>query len=90
MKDGFDTIHASVPACMLASIGLQHHNSAVLWPVHELSDPPAKLTLHPISGSCVSTVQGLRQDSIKNIQALIAAWIDGQSEGYLKVTSSEI
>ena len=64
---------------MLASIGLRHHHSAVLRPISDLSDPPAKLTLHPIQGSCHSTVEMLRQGSSKDFQVLMAAWIEAQS-----------
>ena len=79
IRDNLDSVHASTAACMLASIGLCHHNSAVLRPVSELCDPPAKLTLHPIQGSCQLTVETLRQGSTKDLQTLMAAWIDAQS-----------
>ena len=79
IRDDLDAVHASAPACMLASIGLCHHNSAVLKPISKLCDPPSKLTLHPIQGSCQSTLETLRQGSIEDLQMLMAAWIDAQS-----------
>ena len=83
-----DQIHASVPPCVLASVGLSHHNSAILWPISELSDPPARLTLHPVTGSSNSTVQDLRQGSSTYLQTMLAAWLECQSAANSEVASS--
>lgn len=81
-------MHASAPACVLGSLHMQHHNSAALWPITDLVTLPKSVTLHPVAGSCSVAVKILRDATSKDLQTLVAAWVEAQRGSIQQVCSS--
>lgn len=86
ISDSQNSWHMSVPFPVLASMNLRHHNSVAIQPVSDVTDPPRKLNLHPIAGSCSSSLQQLRAYPSKDLQDLFAAWIQAQSDASCPVS----
>ena len=91
IKDSQAALHATVPACVLASLQLQHHNSAAIWPISDLAPVPAKIILHIVEDSCQESLQALAvAANSRDLQALMAAWIDAQTATGPEVPGQEL